>query len=184
MLGPEHLDLVRLRLLDPEDHLRAVEDGGRVRQDLRALGCVGLVRDRAALAGARLDQDLVAVLQQLARPGRSQGDAVFVLLDLRGHPDAHQAVLVESACALSSGWLLTSKRTPRASSSPNISSGSMQLSGGRAPRAVMLPRASSLTAAAAGEAVEMMPPPRPQASFGGVTLRARITVSGPATSTM
>ena len=60
----------------------------------------------------------------------------------------------------------------------------MQLSGG-APRArVMLPRASSLTAAAAGEAVETMPPPRPQASFGGVTLRARITVSGPATSTM
>ena len=60
----------------------------------------------------------------------------------------------------------------------------MQLSGGSAPRLVMLPRANSLTAAAAGDAVETIPPPRPQASLGGVTLRARITVSGPDTSTM
>ena len=60
----------------------------------------------------------------------------------------------------------------------------MQLSGGSAPRRSMEPRASSLTAAAAGEAVETMPPPRPQASFGGVTLRARITLSSPVTSTM
>ena len=47
----------------------------------------------------------------------------------------------------------------------------MQRSGGRAPRAVMLAAGQQPTAAAAGEAVETMPPPSPQASFGGVTLR-------------
>ena len=67
VLRPQHLDLRRLRLLDPQDHLRLVEDRVRVGQDLRALGCVGLIRDRAALAGAGLDQDLVAVLRELAR---------------------------------------------------------------------------------------------------------------------
>ncbi len=60
----------------------------------------------------------------------------------------------------------------------------MQLSGGSAPRRSIAPRASSLTAAAAGVAVETMPPPRPQASFGGVTLRARTVTSPPVTSTM
>ena len=49
----------------------------------------------------------------------------------------------------------------------------MQRSGGSAPRASISPRASRRTAAAAGEAVETMPPPRPHSSCGGVTLRAR-----------
>ena len=179
VLRPQHLDLLRLGLLDPEDHLRLIEDRGRVGQDLRALGAVRVIGDRAALTGARLDQDVVTVLAQLAGPGRGEGDAVLVVLDLCGDADQHQPVLVESACAFPSGELLTSKRTPRASSSANISSGSMQLSGGSAPRLVMLPRANSLTAAAAGDAVETIPPPRPQASLGGVTLRARITVVRP-----
>ena len=33
VLRAQHLDLVRLRLLDPEDHLRLLEDRGRVGQD-------------------------------------------------------------------------------------------------------------------------------------------------------
>ena len=54
----------------------------------------------------------------------------------------------------------------------------MQLSGGSAPVALIRFRASSRTAAAAGDAVETMPPPRPQRSCGCVTLRAR-TVRSP-----
>ena len=71
MLGPEHLDLLGLRLLDPEDHLGLLEDGGRVREDRRALRGVRVVRNRAALARAGLEQDLVAVLGELARAGRA-----------------------------------------------------------------------------------------------------------------
>ena len=44
----------------------------------------------------------------------------------------------------------------------------MHCSAGRAPRASTAPRASSLTAAAAGAAVETIPPPRPHSSCGGV----------------
>ena len=60
----------------------------------------------------------------------------------------------------------------------------MQLSGGSAPRRSISPLPNSLTAAAAGVAVETMPPPRPQVSCGGVTLRALITLSSPVISTM
>src|SRR5262249_1432404 len=161
-----------------------LEDRGRVGEHLRALRGVGVVGDRAAYAGTGLDQHLVTALAKLAHAGRRQGDPILVLLDLGGDADPHDAVLVESGGDSSTGVLATSKRTPRCSSSANISAGSMQLSGGSAPRFVMLPRARSLTAAAAGVAVETIPPPRPHSSLGGVTLLARITVSAPTTSTI
>ena len=47
------------------------------------------VGDRAALAGAGLDQHLVAVLGHLAHPGRGDRDPVLVGLDLGRDPDPH-----------------------------------------------------------------------------------------------
>ncbi len=49
----------------------------------------------------------------------------------------------------------------------------MQLSGGSTPRASMAPRASRRTAAAAGVAVETIPPPSPHFSMGSVTALTR-----------
>ena len=98
----------------------------------------------------------MAVLGELARTHRRQRDPVLVGLDLGWNADLH---------ARTSSRVVISKVQPRRSSSANISAGSMQRSGGTAPRASMLPRASSRTAAAAGAAVETTPPPRPQASL-------------------
>src|SRR5262245_725605 len=180
----QHLDLPRLRLLDAQQQLGLLDERRGVGHHPRPLGDVRVIGDGAALARPCLDQNLVAVLPQLARTGRGQGDAVLVLLDLGWDADPHRATLLASGSAGSAGAVMKSKRTPRPSSSANISSGSMQLSGGSAPRRSIEPRASNLTAAAAGVAVETMPPPRPQARCGGVTLRARITESSPLISTM
>ena len=60
LAGPQHRDLRRLRLLDLQHELGGGEDGGGVRDDPRALRDVVLVLDRAAGAGAGLDEHLVA----------------------------------------------------------------------------------------------------------------------------
>ena len=151
----QQLDLGRLRLLDLQDQLRLGEHRLRVRHDAGALGHVRVVVDRAALAGAGLDQHLVAVLRQLARAGRRQRDAVLVRLDLGGDADPH-------AADCRSGRPDLELAVAARSSSGNRSSGSMQRSGGSAPRASIRPRASSRTAAAAGAPVETTPPPSPQ----------------------
>src|SRR4029078_13594041 len=57
--------------------------------DRGAGGDVVVVRDGAALAGAGLDHDLMAAVDQLARAGVGQRDAVLVLLDLLGYADLH-----------------------------------------------------------------------------------------------
>ena len=76
------------RLLDLEDEVGALPDLVD-RDDARADALVVGVRERAADAGARLDRDLVAVVDQLERAGRRQRDAVLVGLDLLGDADPH-----------------------------------------------------------------------------------------------
>ncbi len=50
---------------------------------------VGFVVEADAGAGVVLDDDLVAVMGELARAGRGEADAVFVGLDLLGNADLH-----------------------------------------------------------------------------------------------
>ena len=92
--GLEQRHLGRLRLLDLDDHVRRAEHGGRVGQDLRALGDVVGVGDGRALSGTGLDHDLVAVLDQLAHAGGRERDAVLVRLDLGGNADLHLVLSV------------------------------------------------------------------------------------------
>ena len=61
------------------------------RPDPRADGFVGRVGKRAAFPRALLDDDLVALLRQLARARGGQGHAVLVGLDLLGDADLHGA---------------------------------------------------------------------------------------------
>ena len=136
VLRAQQLDLRGLRLLDPQDHVRLLEDGGGVRRDPRPLGLVGLVRDRAAVPGVGLDQHLVAVLHELAGAHRRQRDAVLVLLDLGGDPDPHEnAASSASPPGAALRWTsligLPCSRAPRASRSAR----SRNRSGCRAPRA-------------------------------------------------
>ena len=49
-----------------------------------------VVRERAAVAGARLDEHLVPALDELARARRRQRDAVLVGLDLLDDADLHR----------------------------------------------------------------------------------------------
>ena len=90
LAGAQHLDLRRLQLLDVEDHLglarRPSAASATMRRALRLELGVG---DRAALAGAGLDQHLVAVLGHFADAGRGDRDPVLVGLDLGRHPDLH-----------------------------------------------------------------------------------------------
>ena len=76
------------RLLDLEQELARLPDLVD-RDDAGADGLVFLVRERAADAGSGLHEHLVAALHELERPGRRQGDAVLVRLDLLGDADSH-----------------------------------------------------------------------------------------------
>jgi hypothetical protein len=81
--------LDRLRLLDLDDHLGLCEDRLGAGDDPGALGKVVVVGDGRAEPGALLDDDLVAVVDQLADACRRDGDPVFVGLDLGGDTDPH-----------------------------------------------------------------------------------------------
>src|SRR3954451_14904664 len=155
------LHLLGLRFLDPQDELGLAPDLVE-RDDPGALRLVVGIADRAALAGALLNQNLVAVLGELASSDGRQRDAVLVVLDLGGN-----------AYLQTVSSTFTSTRQPRGTSSANSASGSTQLSGGRTPRSVIAPRASRRTAAAAGVAVDTTPPPIPHLSIGSVTARTR-----------
>jgi hypothetical protein len=89
VVGPQHRDLLRLRLLDAEQHLGLVEHRLGVRHDPGALGRVLPVRNRAADPGAGLDEHLVAVLDELAHACRRERHAVLVGLDLRRYSHLH-----------------------------------------------------------------------------------------------
>ena len=58
-------------------------------RDRRARALVGLVRERAPDPRSRLDDHVVAALDELARAGRSQRDPVLLWLDLLGDADPH-----------------------------------------------------------------------------------------------
>ena len=85
----QHLDLDRLRLLDLDHHLGLAEHGLGVGDDRRPLRLVVGVEDRAAGAGAGLDQHLVTVFGHLADARGGDRDPVLVVLDLGRNPDLH-----------------------------------------------------------------------------------------------
>ena len=92
LAGAQHGALVRLRLLDLDDHVGAGKDLlGRV-DDLRAGLDVLLVGQADGLAAVALDDDLVAVRNQFARTGRRKADAVFVVLYFLGDANQHVAL--------------------------------------------------------------------------------------------
>src|SRR5207249_3770463 len=86
-------DLLGLGLLDLDDEVGLLEDGGRVGNDRRPLLGVGLVGDRRSLARAALHDHRVPRLGQLARARGRQRHPVLVGLDLRRDADAHQRAL-------------------------------------------------------------------------------------------
>src|SRR5207237_5157765 len=78
----QHGDLLRLRLLHLQHELGPLEDIPRLGHDGRALCRVLLVGDQAAVAGAGLDDRLVAVDRELAHARGRDRDAVLVRLYL------------------------------------------------------------------------------------------------------
>src|SRR5581483_2632559 len=88
-VGPKQLDLLRLWLLDAEDQVGL---GPHVldRDDARPLRLVVGIADRAALAGASLDQHLVPMLAELPGADGGQRDPVLVRLDLGWNSDLHE----------------------------------------------------------------------------------------------
>ena len=70
-----------------------VEDRGGIGNDPRALGDEILVGDLAPLAGSLLDQDLMAPVGQLPRPGGGERHPVLVVLDLCRDSEDHVCAL-------------------------------------------------------------------------------------------
>ena len=85
----QHLVFLRLRLLDLDDHLGGLEDLGRGCGDRGARRLVIGVRQSEPFPGPGLDHDFMLAPDELAHAGRDHGDAVFVGLDLLGHPYQH-----------------------------------------------------------------------------------------------
>src|SRR4051812_44180062 len=86
---PERLASRGYDCLDELLHPPRLEYRRGVGDDRRPLRPVVLVADRAALAGAGLDQHFVAVLAQFAHPGGGDRDPVLVGLDLGGDSNLH-----------------------------------------------------------------------------------------------
>ena len=61
---------------------------------------VGAVRDGAADAGPRFNQHLVPAGDEGGDPGRSDGDAVLVVLDLGGDSDPHVSASLQRPVAI------------------------------------------------------------------------------------
>ena len=89
LAGAQHLALGELRLLHLHDHVGAVEDFLRGRDDLRAGGGVRRVVDADARTGRALHEHLMTGRDQLTHTRRHQADAVLVILDLLRDADAH-----------------------------------------------------------------------------------------------
>ncbi len=77
------------RLLDLEQQLGLGPDLVGGVEDLGARGEELLVGDRRAQARTTLDDDVVPAAGELVDAGRRHRDAVLVVLDLTGYPDAH-----------------------------------------------------------------------------------------------
>ncbi len=91
--GPQQRALDRLRLLDLDDHVACRIDLGRARRDRRAFALVIRVADADPLPGVVLDDDLVAVMHELAHRARCQADAILEHLDFLRDADAHARFL-------------------------------------------------------------------------------------------
>ncbi len=89
LAGAQPLDLDRLRLLDLDDHVGASEDLVGGVDELGTGGDVLGVGERGAVAGGLLDENRVAVRDELARAARRHADAELVVLDLLGHSNDH-----------------------------------------------------------------------------------------------
>ena len=90
------------RLLDLEEELRVGPhrlDGA----DLRAGALVVGVGERAPVAGGRLDEHVMAALDELARARRGERDAVLVGLDLFGDADPQSGETLARAPSASRG---------------------------------------------------------------------------------
>ena len=94
-VGEQHLAFAQhrafcgQRLLDLDDHLRAVEDGLRVADDLgahRRVVCVARTDARACIV---LHDHVVPVQYRLVHAVGCEADTVFVILDLLRYPDEH-----------------------------------------------------------------------------------------------
>ena len=101
----EPLALFGERLLDLHDHLGLREDVGRRVDDSAAGADIFLVRRPRAEAGRSLDDDLMAVIDELGDRGRRHADPEFVVLDLLGNADEH-GLASESALKTNS-WRLS-----------------------------------------------------------------------------
>src|SRR6266404_5429810 len=77
------------RLLDLHDHLGLFVDGIGGGKNRRSGGDVFIVTEAAAVAGAGLDENFVAVGGEVLRARRRHPHAVFIVLDLGRYSDAH-----------------------------------------------------------------------------------------------
>jgi len=101
----QHLALDRLRLLDLDHHLGALEDFAGARGNHRPGGPELGVVDADAVAGAALDEDFVSGGHQLAHSRRHHAYAVFVNLDFPRNADAHSCLPVSPTDRLGfSAW--------------------------------------------------------------------------------
>src|SRR6185312_6851982 len=87
--GSQHRALDRLRLLDLDDHFRRRVDIGRMRRDRRPFARVIVVVDADPDARTVLDDDGMAMMDELAYRARCESDAILEDLDLLRNADAH-----------------------------------------------------------------------------------------------
>ena len=91
----QHLPFGALGLLHLHDHVGGGENLRRRAGDGRPGGCILRVEKTDAETGARLDRDLVTVMNGLADGCRRHADAVFVNLDFLGNADSHDCLVRE-----------------------------------------------------------------------------------------
>ena len=80
----QHGALLRLRLLDLDDHVSLREHVAGQRHQFRAGGGIEIVGHADAFTGTVLHQYLVAMQREFTHAGGGQADAVFVVLDFFG----------------------------------------------------------------------------------------------------
>jgi hypothetical protein len=88
VIGAQHRDFGRLRLLDLHDQVCAVEHRGGVLQNARS-GCfIHIVGETNTQPRTRFDKHLMAVRDQFVHPFWRQADPKFACFDFPNCPDA------------------------------------------------------------------------------------------------